>query len=86
MLKEDWPSHLVRDIARRRVVFVIGSGVSRHAMGADGVTKPPIWRRFLTDAAEKLGRKPDTEHIFKAISDGDLLHACEWLKGRFDEE
>ncbi|NKI56890.1 SIR2 family protein [Labrenzia sp. PO1] len=86
MLTDEWPPQLVRDIARRRVVLVIGSGVSRHATGVDGFTKPPIWKTFLKEAAEKIGRGPDTEHIFKAISDGDLLHACEWLKARFDED
>lgn len=86
MLGEAWPDPLVRDIARRRAVFVIGSGVSRHALGADGVTRPPVWKGFLSDAAQRFPRAPDTEHIYKAIEDGDLLHACEWLKNRYDED
>jgi hypothetical protein len=86
MLQEEWPEPLVRDIARRRAVIVIGSGVSRHAVGVDGETRPPIWRNFLLDAADKVGRTHETAHIFKAIEDGDLLHACEWLKDRFDED
>lgn len=86
MLREDWPAPLVRDIARRRAVFVIGSGVSRHALGADGTTRPPVWKSFLTDAAQRFARGADTEHIYKAIEGGDLLHACEWLKDRYDED
>lgn len=85
MLTEDWPPHLVRDIARRKSIFVIGSGVSRHAVGADGASRPPVWKSFLEDAAGRIGRSAQTEHIFKAIEDGDLLHACEWLKNRYDE-
>lgn len=85
MLTEKWPDPLVRDIARRRAVIVIGSGVSRHALSLDGKSRPPVWRSFLCDAAEAIGRSTETEHIFKAIEDGDLLHACEWLKDRYDE-
>lgn len=86
MLIGNWPEHLVKDIARRKIVLVIGSGVSRHAIGLDGITKPPVWKIFLQDAANRLGRSLETEHIFKAIEDGDLLHACEWLKNRYDED
>lgn len=86
MLKGHWPAPLVRDIARRRTVIVIGSGVSRHALGADGKTRPPMWKEFLEAAAEKIGAGDDTKHIFEAIKGGDLLHACEWLKHRFDED
>ncbi|QYZ68458.1 SIR2 family protein [Neotabrizicola shimadae] len=39
----------------------------------------------MRDAANRFGRNPATEHIFRAIDEGDLLHACEWLKNRFDE-
>lgn len=76
----------MRDIARRRAIFVIGSGVSRHALGADKVTRPPVWKGFLRAAVKRFPRTPDTEHIYKAIDDGDLLHACEWLKNRYDED
>lgn len=85
MLKEDWPLQLVQDLARRRTVLVIGSGVSRHAVGANGAMRPSVWKTFLQDAADSFGRNETTEHIFKAIETGDYLHACEWLKARFDE-
>ncbi|WP_162233665.1 SIR2 family NAD-dependent protein deacylase [Sphingomonas sp. Leaf62] len=67
-------------------MFVIGSGVSRHALGADGVTRPPVWKGFLEGAAARFPRGAQTEHIHRAIQDGDLLHACEWLKNRYDED
>ncbi|MFZ2868516.1 SIR2 family NAD-dependent protein deacylase [Zavarzinia sp.] len=60
--------------------------MSRHALGADGKTRPPMWKKFLEVTAEKIGQRPDTKHIFEAINGGDLLHACEWLKNRFDED
>lgn len=86
MIVGNWPPHLVQDLARRRSVIVIGSGVSRHSVGADGNTRPPVWKEFLTGAADSIGRSAQTEHIFQAIDAGDFLHACEWLKARYDED
>lgn len=79
----DWPENLIRDIARRSAVIVIGSGVSKHAVSQQG-QRPPIWKEFLREA---LGPEPreGKEHIEAAIETGDLLHACEWLKKRSDE-
>lgn len=74
----EWPHDLVRDIARRRCVIVVGSGVSRQAVGVDG-SKPPTWDNFLTDCNNNLPGGPKN-HITVAITDGDLLHACEWLQ------
>lgn len=78
----DWPNDLVRDIARRRCVLVVGSGVSGQAVG-DGGVRPPTWRRFLQNANEDAPNGPH-DHVAAALADGDLLHACEWLKKQFD--
>lgn len=78
-----WPNQLVSDIARRRAVILIGSGVSKHSEKAG--KRPPTWREFLTKAIEDCpGGAP--KHISEALERGDYLHACEWLKLRFDEE
>ena len=79
----EWPENLTRDFARRRGVIVIGSGVSKHAIGSEGV-RPPNWSDFLTQANSKLSGGPRT-HIEDAISTGDFLHACEWLKKYYAE-
>lgn len=82
----DWPENLVTDLARRRVVVVLGSGVSRHSVGAlDGTLRPPTWQAFLKKALEDCPNKESLAGITEAIETGDLLHACEWLKYRFDE-
>lgn len=79
----DWPESLVTDLARRRAVLVLGSGVSRHAVGEKDV-RPPDWKGFLELALDKC---PDPkDHIKEAIDNGDWLHACEWLKHNFDEK
>ena len=80
----NWPKQLVRDIARRRCVIVVGSGVSRQARGAQGEI-PPTWDEFLKDCNNNSKFGPQA-HIIDAISNGDLLHACEWLNRQYDYE
>ncbi|UWQ77948.1 SIR2 family protein [Leisingera sp. S132] len=81
----DWPDQLKRDLLARRVVVFLGSGVSKNSIGQDGETRPPLWVEFLNSALEKVGSK-GTSHIKKAIKENDLLHACEWLKNKMEEE
>ena len=81
----EWPANLVRDIARRRTVIVIGSGVSRHSVGRDGVTRPPIWEAFLKRALADCPNKNDLAELDAAMAYKDFLHVCEWLKARYDE-
>lgn len=77
----DWPKDLIRDIARRRCVIVVGSGVSGQAVGVNGA-KPPTWYKFLTDCNDQLP-KGRQDYIKKAIDEGDLLNACEWLQNQY---
>ncbi|UFS74338.1 SIR2 family protein [Tardiphaga sp. 37S4] len=78
-----WPDQLVSDIARRRAVLMIGSGISRHSVGEQSA-RPPTWRGFLEAALEKCNGK--SAHIKKAIQKGQYLDACEWLKKHLDDE
>ncbi|UYZ08215.1 SIR2 family protein [Agrobacterium salinitolerans] len=81
----DWPKPLKLDLQSRRVVVVIGSGVSKNSLGKDGVTRPPLWTEFLKLGLSRVGTK-GTAHIKKAIGENDLLHACEWLKAKMDDD
>jgi hypothetical protein len=80
----EWPENLVADLARRRAILVIGSGVSRHSVGAAGA-RPPTWKAFLTKAMEDCPDRSALQAVEAALKAGDYLHACEWLKKRFDE-
>ena len=80
----DWPDQLVRDIARRRCVIVVGAGVSRHARGRAGEI-PPTWYEFLEECNNTAKGGPHG-HIAEAIEQGDLLHACEWLQKLYDAD
>ena len=76
----DWTqqSFLVRELARRRVVPVIGAGVSKHALSADGLQRPPLWHELLQDCIAKHPHCPAA--ATEALAANDLLHASEWIR------
>jgi SIR2-like domain len=74
-----WPDHLVEEVARRRAVLFLGSGVSRQSVG-NGGKRPPLWVEFLETGAGKCKTPKATRQIRKCIKAGDLLTACELLK------
>jgi hypothetical protein len=81
-----WPDSLVRDIALRRCVFVLGAGVSMNSSNAAGL-KPKTWHQFLTDAIVQVKSTTMKTSILKLIKNVDYLTACEILKrtlGRSD--
>tara|TARA_R110002096_G_scaffold12994_2_gene46443 strand:+ start:1165 stop:2031 length:867 start_codon:yes stop_codon:yes gene_type:complete len=84
-MADAWPDTLIKDLARRNVAIVLGAGVSKNSLGADGTTRPPVWSEFLNSALERVGNS-GTNHIKRAIREGDYLHACEWLKERLDDD
>lgn len=76
----DWSEQdfLVRELARRRVVPVIGSGVSKHSVAADGHTRPPLWKELLENCLNTYPGCPDA--VREALEANDLLHAAEWIR------
>lgn len=76
----DWSQQefLVRELARRRVVPVIGSGVSKHSLAADGLTRPPLWKELLTRCLKAFDGCPNA--AYDALEANDLLHAAEWIR------
>ncbi len=42
-----WPVALVAELAARRCILFLGAGASASCLGADGVTRPPLWPAFL---------------------------------------
>lgn len=74
----DWPDILVEELARRRVLLFLGSGVSKNSVGAKG-QRPPLWKEFLEHGAAKC-KKASAILVRRHIAEGDLLTACELLK------
>ena len=82
----NWPDSLIRDIALRKCVLVLGAGVSMNSTNAAG-ERPKTWLTFLSETAETIVSSQDKAAIKKLISANDLLTACELikrLKGRQD--
>lgn len=79
----NWPKELVNDIARRKVVIFIGSGISKNSIGV-GNKRPPLWKELLEIFMSDLSDKK--RHIQSLINQGDLLTACEILKDRLGKE
>lgn len=79
----NWPDRIIRDIARRRAIVVLGAGASRNCNSTNG-SKPPTWRGFLEKCLVECEGK--TTHIAKKIKEGDYLTACELLMRRLPDK
>ncbi len=79
----NWPSELIQNIARRRTVIYLGSGVSMNSSNSDG-KRPKTWAALLTDMLNEVP-KPKA-HITKLLKENDLLTACEIIKKKLGKE
>jgi hypothetical protein len=73
-----WDEEIIRAIARRRSVIMIGSGVSKNSTNAAG-RRPASWEEFLQNASNSLQNPPILEAL---IRQKDFLTACEIIKRR----
>lgn len=81
----NWPPELVSDLARRRAVLFLGSGISAQAKNT-AQHSPKTWRAFLNQGAEQLGAKPEAKtEVQRLVNDRDYLTACELLKRELGE-
>jgi hypothetical protein len=71
-----WPEELINDIARRRSVIFLGSGISRNSRNTRGES-PKTWREFLESAARSL---TPWRHIKSVLNKQDYLTSCEMIK------
>lgn len=72
----NWPPEVIKDIARRRSVIFLGSGISRNSQNDQG-ERPKTWEEFLKGAASYL---TPNQHIKCLINKEDYLTSCEILK------
>lgn len=78
-----WPTDLISDMARRRAVVFLGSGISMHSANAAG-QRPKSWEEFLTNAQGQLtGSKNIVKKIIKRF---DYLTACEIIKAELGSD
>jgi hypothetical protein len=78
MSKANWPSNLVEELAYRRCILFLGSGVSATAKNADGKS-PLTWGEFLKQAQTLLRSScpEDTEFINDMLSQKNYLLALQ---------
>jgi hypothetical protein len=69
----DWPEELVSDLARRRCVVVMGSGVFANACDSGG-KHPPTWAGLVNEILKPV---PDTSLIRQLRRTFDYLTLCE---------
>ena len=69
-----WPHELIKDIAQRKSVLVLGSGVSRNSVSLTNF-RPPTWAEFLDICLQSYtGSKTNIKRLIK---EKDYLTACE---------
>lgn len=74
-----WEDYLVKELALRRCIIVIGSGISKNSSSQSG-SRPKTWEEFLTEAAKKVSSVAARRDIKQLIVHNDYLTACEVIK------
>lgn len=77
----DWSqhSHLIEELASKRAIIFVGSGISAGALSKkEPKIAPPTWKNLLEKARDKfLGAQEDKVFVTELISKGQLLDAAE---------
>jgi hypothetical protein len=74
-----WPESLIRELAKKRVIFFLGSGVSASADNNNG-EKTPTWGEFLDLALNLVTNSEIKEEITKLIKNRNYLLALQAIK------
>jgi hypothetical protein len=74
-----WEEYLLKELALRRCIVIIGSGISKNSSSAKGV-RPKTWQEFLIEATKKVKGTAVKSDIKELIQKGDYLTACEVIK------
>lgn len=75
----DWSDYLIRELALRRCIIVIGSGISKNSKSPTG-QRPQTWEEFLVDANKKVKSRNIKGDVKKLLESKDYLTACEVIK------
>ncbi|NVM64491.1 hypothetical protein FHW88_002780 [Mucilaginibacter sp. SG538B] len=74
-----WDDYLIRELALRKCIIVIGSGISKNSSNAAG-KRPMTWVEFLDFANSKITKTSVRADVTKLIRSNDYLTACEVIK------
>lgn len=78
-----WPQTLITEIARRRCIVFLGSGVSAASVNAQGA-RPKQWAEFLTAALSLVGDAAKKATILKLIIERRFLLALQAISQEAD--
>lgn len=75
----NWPDDLINDIARRKCVLYLGTGVSANSISTDGLKKPATWDAFLRSILVKRSEELKNQSLIinEMLDKKDYLMACE---------
>lgn len=79
----NWPDDLIQNIARRKSVIYIGSGVSMNSANGTG-RRPKTWYALLSEMLQQV--ENPKQHITKLLKENDYLTACEIIKNKLGKE
>lgn len=73
----NWPNSLVEEIASKRAILFLGSGISSSSTNAAGI-RPPSWKKLLEDAVAKFVTRPeDIKFVTELLQKELFLDAAE---------
>lgn len=72
----NWPDSLVEEIASKRAILFLGSGISSSSTNAAGA-RPPSWKKLLEDAGAKFANPNDLKYVGELIGKELFLDAAE---------
>ena len=75
----NWPDRLVEDLAKKKCVVFLGSGISANSEN-DAGDRPPTWRSLLEMCVNRITDQSMKKQITKVINNNDLLLACELIR------
>jgi len=81
VLARRWPEALIKQIAARKFVLVVGSGVSKNSSNASGQS-PPTWVELMKSLTKDFTQGRGRTLVNNLVTSGRLLEAAEVLKTR----
>lgn len=79
-----WPTHLIKEIAERRCIFFLGSGVSASAKDLKG-NHPKTWGDLLSAAVNLIGQQDHKTFVNELIETGHYLLALQCIYDHSDK-
>jgi hypothetical protein len=72
----NWPDSLVEEIASKRAILFLGSGISSSSTNVAG-ERPPSWKKLLEDAVAKFVTPGDAKYVGELLGKELFLDAAE---------